>query len=687
MNYFKLLPLSAAILLFASCENTAVKKDTEMKEETPVTKALDMADMDLSVKPGENFFEFANGGWMKANPVPSDKTQYGSFTVLYDDNQKKLKSLVDELQSAKKLDSPDAQKIAAIFKTGMDTVAINKAGFTPIEKYLAEVDALQSKEDMMNLVAKMHQSYKSPFFSIMASQDDKNSKMVILHMYQGGLGMPDRDYYTNDDELTKKLRVDYQNLIKTDFILIGEDSTAAQKSSDQVMQVETALAKNSLTRLELRDPFTTYNKKTVEELQKLSPAINWNNYFNNIGLTDLKDLNIGTVNFIKELSNVIENTDLSVLKTYLKWNIINSASSFLSSDFENSNFNFYGKSLSGQKEMRPRWKRVLGTTNGALGEAVGKLYVEKYFPQEAKDRMIKLVENLRTAFEGRIKNLDWMSDVTKEKAIAKLKGITVKVGYPDKWKDYSALNINDSQSYYENAQQAMRFAFNFNINKVGKEHDKLEWGMTPQTINAYYSPNGNEIVFPAAILQAPFFNMNADDAVNYGAIGVVIGHEMTHGFDDQGRNYDIDGNLNNWWTKEDATKFKAKTEIIVNQFNKYVELDSLHVNGKLTLGENIADLGGLNIAWDAYQMTEESKSNKKIDDYSPAQRFYLSYATIWRQTILDEELIRRLKEDVHSPGDARVNVPLFNIDRVYDLFDVKEGDKLYRAKEDRAYIW
>lgn len=687
MSYFKLLPLSAAIMLFASCENTAVKNDTEMKEKTEITKALDKADMDLSVKAGENFFEFANGGWIKANPVPSDKTQYGSFTVLYDNNQKKLKSLVDELQNAEKLDNPDAQKIAAIFKTGMDTAAINKAGFAPIEKDLAEVDALQSKEDMMNLVAKMHQSYKSPFFSIMASQDDKNSKMVILHMYQGGLGMPDRDYYTKDDELSKKLRVDYKNLIKTEFTLVGNDAETAGKLSDEVMQVETTLAKNSLTRLELRDPFTTYNKTTVEELQKMSPAINWNNYFNNIGLTDLKDLNIGTVNFIKELSKLIENTDLSVLKTYLKWKVINGASSFLSSDFENANFDFYGKSLSGQKEMRPRWKRVLGTTNGALGEAVGKLYVEKYFPQEAKDRMVKLVENLRTAFEGRIKNLDWMSDVTKKKAIAKLKGITVKVGYPDKWKDYTDLKINDTQSYYENTQQAMRFAFNFNINKVGKEHDKLEWGMTPQTVNAYYSPNGNEIVFPAAILQAPFFDMNADDAVNYGAIGVVIGHEMTHGFDDQGRNYDIDGNLNNWWTEEDATKFDAKTKIIINQFNKYVELDSLHVNGELTLGENIADLGGLNIAWDAYQMTEESKSNQKIDDYSPAQRFYLSYATIWRQTILDEELIRRLKEDVHSPGDARVNVPLFNIDRVYDLFNVKEGDKLYRAKKDRAYIW
>ena len=687
MNYFKLLPLSLGLLLFASCENTSTKEETDMKEKTPNTKALKKADMNLSVKPGENFFEYANGGWMKANPVPSDKTQYGSFTVLYDENQKKLKALVDDLQNATDLDNEDAKKIATIFKSGMDTATINKDAYSPIEKELEEVDALTSKDEMMVLVAKMHQSYTVPFFRIMASQDDKNSSQMILHMYQGGLGMPDRDYYLNDDERIQQLREAYKTLIVKQFTLIGKDEATSKTMADDILKVETELAKNSLTRLELRDPFTTYNKKTVEDLQKLSPAINWTVYFKNIGLEDLKDLNVGTVNFIKELSNLIENTDLAVLKTYLKWNIINGAASYLSSDFEEANFNFYGKSLSGQQEMKQRWERVLGTTNGALGEAVGKLYVEKYFPQEAKDRMVKLVENLRTAFAGRIRKLEWMTDVTKEKALAKLNGITVKVGYPDKWKDYSTLEISENNSYYTNTQNARRFAFAQNIQKVGKPYDKLEWGMTPQTVNAYYSPNANEIVFPAAILQAPFFNMEADDAVNYGAIGVVIGHEMTHGFDDQGRNYDIDGNLNNWWTEDDAKKFDAKTKVIVEQFNNYIELDSLHVDGELTLGENIADLGGLNIAWDAYQMTEEAKANKNIDDYTPTQRFYLSYATLWRQTILDEELTRRLKEDVHSPGDARVNVPLFNIDQVYKAFDIKEGDKLFRAKADRAYIW
>ena len=683
MNKIKILSLGIVTLLLASCGDSSTEtKDVDMKKNT----ALNKEDMNLSVKPGENFFEYANGGWMKANPVPSDKTQYGSFTVLYDNNQEKLKSLVDELLESKDLKNEDAIKIASIFKTGMDTAAINADGFNPIKEELAEVDAVKTKEDFMNLVAKMHTEYTTPLFGFYASQDDKNSSMVILHLYQGGLGLPDRDYYLTDDERSVKLRADYFTMIKTMAQLIGADVNADDYAKE-IINFETELAKSSLTKLELRDPFTTYNKMTVEELQRLSPSVNWANYFTNIGLDGLTDFNVATTNFFKELSNLLNNTDINTLKSYLKWNIVSGASSYISSDFNDASFEFYGKSLSGQKEQRKRWERVLGTTNGALGEAVGKLYVEKYFPQEAKDRMLKLVENLRIAFAERIKNIDWMSDVTKEKALAKLNAITVKVGYPDKWKDYSKLEISESQSYYANIKNAMRFAYKVNIAKVGKPHDKLEWGMTPQTVNAYYSPNANEIVFPAAILQPPFFNMDADDAINYGAIGVVIGHEMTHGFDDKGRNYDIDGNLNNWWTEEDAIKFKVKTDNIVNQFNSYVELDSLHVDGELTLGENIADLGGLTISWDAYQMTEEAKANKSIDDYTPAQRFYLSYATLWRQTILDEELMRRLKEDVHSPGDARVNVPLFNINEFYEAFDIAETDPLFIPDSARAFIW
>ena len=680
MKILKQITILLVIITLFSCKTE--KKDNKMKND-----AIKKADMDLSVKPGDNFFQYSNGGWIKNNPVPSDKTRYGSFGILYDNNQVKLKSLVDNLSKGNEEKNEDAKKIAAIFKTGMDTVSVNKNSFNPIKKQLSEIDNIKTKEKLMQYVAKMHTHRSLPLFSIGASQDDKNSSMVILHMNQGGISLPDRDYYTENDERTKKIRADYSNLIVKLFSLIGDDEKIAKEKSVKVLEFETSLAKNSLTRLELRDPFTTYNKMSVEELQKLSPAINWKEYFSNIGLNDIKDFNVRTTNFFKELSNLLNKTDLNTLKTYLSWNIIIDAAPYLSSDFEKASFNFYGKSLSGQQQMRPRWKRVLGVTNGALGEAVGKLYVEKYFPKEAKDRMLKLVENLRTAFSVRIKNLDWMSDVTKQKALNKLNGITVKVGYPDKWKDYSKLDIKDNVSYYENIENARKFSFNYNISKVGKPYDKTEWGMTPQTVNAYYSPNSNEIVFPAAILQAPFFDMNADDAVNYGAIGVVIGHEMTHGFDDQGKNYDVEGNLNSWWTSEDSTKFAEKTKVIINQFDNYTELDSFKVNGKLTLGENIADLGGLNISWDAYQMTDEAKANKSINGFTPEQRFYLAYSKVWRQTILDEELMRRLKEDVHSPGDARVNVPLFNLPTFYKAFNITEKDKLFRPVSERAVIW
>ena len=682
MKKIKLLSILLAVITLASCGNTVEKKDTTM-----ANNSINIADMDTSVNAGDNFFEYANGGWMKNNPVPSDKTQYGSFTVLYDNNQKKLKSLVDGLINGNEEKNDDAKKIAAIFKTGMDTVAIDKDGFSPLKSELAEINNISTKEQFMNVVAKMHTHYISSLFDIHAMPDDKNSAMIILHMYQGGLGLPDRDYYTENDERTVKLRADYINLIQTLFALTGDDEATASKKANDILAFETSLAQNSLTRLELRDPFTTYNKMTVEDLQELSPSINWNDYLANIGLTDLENFNVGTTNFFKELSSLVEKTDIETLKIYLSWNVILDGASYISSDFEKANFEFYGKSLSGQQVMKARWKRVLNVTNGALGEAIGKLYVEKYFPAEAKERMVKLVENLRTSFAGRINNIDWMSDITKQKALDKLNGITVKVGYPDKWKDYSSLEINDNLSYYENISNAKAFYFNDNIAKVGKPYDKTEWGMTPQTVNAYYNPSANEIVFPAAILQPPFFDMDADDAVNYGAIGVVIGHEMTHGFDDQGKNYDIDGNLNSWWTAEDSVKFTERAQVVINQFNNYVELDSLHVNGKLTLGENIADLGGLNISWDAYQMTEEAKANKSIADFTPAQRFYLSYSSVWRQTILDEELMRRLKEDVHSPGDARVNVPLFNLATFYKAFNITEKDKLYRPESERAFIW
>jgi putative endopeptidase len=647
---------------------------------------VDIANMDQSVKPGDDFNQYANGGWIKNNPVPDDKTQYGSFTVLYDANQIKLQELVLEAAESSAPTGSIAQKIGDFYNSGMDTAKIESMGMQPIEASLAKVDALNSNDQLLPFIAEMHKKGGHTLFYFFGSQDDQNSSMVIANFYQGGLGLPDRDYYTSDDARSAEMRTAYVKHIQKMFELSGNDAAQAEAKAQSIMKLEIRMAEASLTRLENRDPFRTYNKMTLTELQEMAPEVNWAEYFATIGLPEPGDINVRQTDFIKEAAKMLKDENIEDWKNYLKWNIINGAASYLSSDFEKADFEFYGTALSGQKEQRPRWKRVLGSTSGSMGEAIGKLYVEKFFPPEAKERMIKLVSNLRVSLGNRIDHLDWMSDSTKLLAHAKLDAINVKVGYPDKWLNYDDLKIVEGK-YFENLNNARIFAFNDGLSKIGKPYDKAEWGMTPQTVNAYYSPNANEIVFPAAILQPPFFFMNQDDAVNYGAIGVVIGHEMTHGFDDQGRNYDKDGNLNNWWKDSDAVAFDKKAQQIIDLFNNYPELDSLHVDGELTIGENIADFGGLNISWDAFQKTEQAKTTDKIDGFTPQQRFFLSYAGVWRQNILDKELARRLKEDVHSPGDARINVPLYNMDVFYDAFGISPEDKLYRAPEDRAVIW
>ena len=678
------LPIAlAGILAFSSCEQTSKTDNVPEKKEN---LAIDKKDMNQVAKPGDNFFEYANGGWIKSNPVPSDKTQYGSFTVLYDNNQIKLKELITEVSKAKNEPNTNAQKIADCFNSGMDTLAIEKAGYQPIAKDLAKIDEIKNTKDLIVAIANMHKESDYPLFYFSDVQDDKNSSNVIGILYQGGIGLPDRDYYLADNEQIASIRTAYTNLIQKMFVLTDVKIEDAKLYSQKVLDIETKLAENSFTRLELRDPFNNYNKMDLEGLKKLSPDFDWTLYFETLGLTKTDEINVAQTKFIKNLSVLVKDVTIEDWKVYLKWNLINGAANYLSKDFVKTNFDFYGTVLSGQKEMVSRWKKVLQTTNGVLGEALGELYVKKYFPASAKERMVKLVENLKNAFSQRIETTDWMQDVTKAKAQEKLKAITVKVGYPDKWIDYSKLTIT-KDSYYKNVKAASIFVFNRSLDRIGKPYDKSRWGMTPQTINAYYSPNSNEIVFPAAILQPPFFYMDADDAVNYGGIGVVIGHEMTHGFDDQGRNYDKDGNLNNWWTEKDSKAFETKKQVLVDIFSKYVELDSLHVNGELTIGENIADLGGLNISWDAFQTTEQSKSTEKINDFTPSQRFILAYAKLWRQTILPEELTRRLKEDVHSPGDARVNVSLFNFHATYENFDIKDTDKLFIPKAEQASIW
>jgi len=675
--------LFMAVLIIASSFSVFAIK----KEGKDVSKAIDAKNMDTSVKPGDNFYEYVNGQWIKNHPVPAEYSQYGAFTILYEENQKKLRSLIEKVSAQENASKGSvAQKIRDFYNSGMDTAVIEKLGVKPIAVELEKIERLGTKEDLTAYMANMQRSGMAPLFYFLAGADQRNSSMEIANLYQGGLGLPDVDYYLNKDDASKKLRAAYVDHLTKMFILKGDSKEQAATSADEVMKLETQLASVSFTRLEQRDPIKNYNKMTLAMLKDSVPGFEWDLFFKTLGLENPGDINVGQVKFFKGISDLMDKVDMATWKAYLTWNLLDASANFLSKDFVEQNFDFYGKTLSGQQQMRPRWKQVLGVVSGGLGEALGQLYVEEYFPASSKKRMVQLVNNLREAFGQRIDKLDWMSDGTKEKALEKLSAITVKIGYPDKWRDYTKLDIVPG-SYFDNIIAVRTFGFNRKLNKIGKPVDKAEWGMTPQTVNAYYNPSNNEIVFPAAILQPPFFNPDADDAVNYGAIGVVIGHEMTHGFDDQGRQYDKDGNLNDWWTEDDAKRFTAKTKKLAALYDNYVVLDSLHVNGSLTTGENIADLGGLNISHQAYENSLKGKMPSAIDGFSADQRFYMGYAQVWRQSIRPKEMARRLKTDVHSPGEARVNIPPFNIDAFIKAFDVKEGDKLFIPKDKRAYIW
>jgi len=678
-----LLIAIAFVLLTVSVGLVSGEKDELMEK----TKAINTKNMDLSVAPGNNFFQYVNGTWMTENPIPAEYSQYGAFTILYENNQKLLKQLVKDVSEQK--DTPVGsvnQKIRDLYNSGMDTAAIEKAGINAIKTELDAINNLSTIEDVQNFIASMHKSGSSTLFYIFSGADQQNSSMTIANLYQGGLGLPDVDYYKNEDDHTKEIRANYIDHLTKMFVLAGDNEQDANDKAFVVLNMETQLAKVSKTRLEQRDPNANFNKMSVSELSELSPEFDWEAYFTNLGVSNPGEINVSQPDFFKGVSVIMANNSVDDWKVYLTWNVLDNYANYLSSDFVNQNFEFFGKVLTGAQEIQPRWKRVLNNTSGRLGEAIGQLYVEKHFPPESKQRMLVLVENLRLSFADRIKGLDWMSPETKEKALEKLETITVKVGYPDKWKDYSSLTIVPD-NYVQNVRNSNKFEFNENIEKIGKPVDKTEWGMTPQTVNAYYNPSYNEIVFPAAILQPPFFNKDADDAVNYGAIGVVIGHEMTHGFDDQGRKYDKDGNLNDWWTEKDAEEFEKKTTLLVNQYDSYLVLDSLHVNGKLTLGENIADLGGLNISYNALQRSYNGVTPDPIDGFTSDQRFFLGYGQVWRQNIRDKALIQRLKTDVHSPGDARVNIPPFNLDVFNKAFNIKSDDELFIPVNERAYIW
>ncbi len=668
------------LIITGLCMSSCIDK------KTTGVPGIDLTDLDTTMSPTQDFYQYACGGWVAKNPLPAEYARYGSFDQLAENTQKQLQELVLGLDATTHPEGSVTRKIALLYLSAMDSTKLNTEGVTPILKDLEQIQALENKEALTSHLATMQKRGIWPFFVLYVGADDKNASMNILHTYQSGLGMGEREYYLSKEDRYEELRNKYLLHVEKMFVLAGYADTEAKKAATDVMAIENRLAAASLSQEELRDPYKNYHKMSLEELCDLAPQMDWKLYFESFGKTKIEELNVAQEKFISEVAAIINETELNVLKNYLSWNLINTAANFLSDDIALQNFDFYGRTLSGSEEMRARWKRALGTINGSLGEALGQVYVEKYFPPLAKERMLKLVNNLQLSLGERINSLEWMSGETKQKALEKLGTFHVKIGYPDKWKDYSSLEIKED-SYWENNCRASLFSFNEGMDKVGKPVDKEEWLMNPQTVNAYYNPTTNEICFPAGILQPPFFNMNADDAVNYGAIGVVIGHEMTHGFDDQGSQYDKDGNLANWWSPEDAEKFTTRTAILEEYFNKIEVAPGIYANGKFTLGENIADHGGLQIAFNAYTKTDEFEQNQSIDGLTPAQRFFIAYAHVWANNIREQEILRRTAEDPHSLGYWRVNGALPHIDAFVEAFHLAEGDAMYLPKEQRASIW
>ena len=649
--------------------------------------AIDLANFDNSTSPAEDFYQYACGGWMEANPLTPEYARYGIFDQLDKENQEKLKTLIDELNAKPQEEGSVGYKISTLYALGLDMDKRNADGAAPVKEQLEAIQAISDIDDLSAVTARMQMETSSPFFSFYIGADEKNSTMNLLQMYQGGISMGDRDYYLLDDEASVKIRNAYKEYIRTLFSLAGYSEEEAAESADAVLAFETGIAEVSVDRNALRDVHMNYNKMSLKDFKSKYDFLDWDIFFNDIGVKNSTEINAGQISFFKGVTDLVKKTSLEDLKAYLSFKLLNSASNYLSEDFVNANFDFFGKTVQGREELQPLWKRSLSVVNGSLAEAFGQMYVEKYFPASSKEKMLEMVANLRTALGERIEALEWMSDETKAKAQEKLGTFIVKVGYPDTWKDYTALEITDD-SYWANICRANIFSHNEMMKDEGKPVDRTQWGMSPQTVNAYYNPTTNEICFPAAILQPPFFNPEADDAVNYGGIGVVIGHEMTHGFDDQGRNYDKDGNISAWWTKEDEAKFNERAQVLVEQYDKIVVLDTLHADGRYTLGENIADQGGLLISYQAYMNTLEGKETPAdIDGFTHEQRFYLGYANLWAQNVRPQEIIRRTKTDVHSLGKWRVNGALRNIDGFYEAFDIKEGDAMYMAPEERINIW
>jgi putative endopeptidase len=640
--------------------------------------------MDSSIRPQDDLYRYVNNGWLKTTQIPADKSNYGTFTMLFDQSLERLKGIVEEAAAAKAAPGTESQKIGDFYNSFVNTEKLESLGMKPIEPYLKEVDGIDSKDALVAWLGHGQRVGIGGPITFFINQDKKDATKYISYFYQSGLGLPDRDYYFKDDEKMKALRAAYVKHIETMFGLAGFPDGAG--SAKKIYALEEQLAKGQWTRVENRDPQKTYNKVEIAKLSELTPGLNWKLFVDGLGIANESAVIVQQPTYITALGDVVKNGSLEDWKLYAKWQVLSGAAPYLSKKFDDENFNFFRKTLRGVEEQEPRWKRAMQNIDGLMGEAVGKLYVQKYFPPEDKARMEKLVQNLLAAYDQSIQSLDWMTPETKKAAKEKLSKFTYKIGYPDKWRDYSALQIK-SDDLFGNVVGATEFEYNRNLAKLGKPIDRSEWGMTPQTVNAYYNPIMNEIVFPAAILQPPFFNTNADDAANYGAIGAGIGHEIGHGFDDSGSQYDGDGNLRNWWTDQDRKEFEARTGKLVAQYESFSPIKGEHVNGKLTLGENIGDLGGLSIAYKAYQISLNGKKSPVIDGMTGDQRFFLGWAHIWARLYREEELRQRLVTDPHSPSEYRCNGTIRNVPQFYTAFDVKEGDKLYLKPEDRVKIW
>ena len=677
-----------AIMTLSLFAATSCNKGSEL------SSGVNLDNLDTTFDPAEDFYHYACGGWLKAHPLDAEHSRYGAFDVLAETNQEQLRTLIDSLVNTQNAAGSYGDKIATLYKVGMDTATIEQQGVEPIKPYLEEIAALKTTAESQAEMRRLHGIGINPFFAMFNEADASDANMCIAWFYQTGIGMGERDYYLESKGREPELRKAYIKLMETQFANAGYDKMSGKTPAQlakMVMDFETRLAKAQYDNETNRDPFKTNNKMTLDTANIKAPGIDYKAYFTEIGLPELTSFNMCQPEYFQEVGKALNETkSLEAVKAYYAWNVINSAASYLSSNFVNANFDFYGRTLSGAEQIRPRWKRVTNTVDGAMGEALGQLYVERYFPAAAKHRMVEMVNNLKEAFAMRIHDAQWMSEGTKQRAIEKLSTIMVKVGYPDKWRDYSGLEIKND-SYFANVIRSNQFDIAYMVSKIDKPVDKTEWGMTPQTVNAYYNPTTNEICFPAGILQKPFFDMNADDAFNYGAIGVVIGHEMTHGFDDQGRHYDKNGNLNDWWEAEDTARFQKNAQVLVDWFNKVKISDDpeVYANGKLTLGENIADNGGLHISYQALQnaLKKRQVNEKKMDGFTPAQRFFLAYAGEWASNIREEMKLQLTAADVHSLAENRVNATLPHVTEFLEAFGIQPGCAMYLAPELRAQLW